>query len=88
MLPAMAALASPQQLQKFRLGWCPQCIGWCNCKRCLSMQVPHPSLATHGGKQHTAFAQHLLRWTAPELRRLHEAKVKEVGGSFPRTHTD
>ena len=74
-------VATPEQMQRFKDGWCPMCIGLCNCKRCCSLKLPGHSLASHGPQQHAAFARHVLAWVAPEVRRLHEAKAAEVGAS-------
>ena len=83
MLPAIAELASEEQLRKFNAGWCPKCIGFCTCKACMTRPVTRPSLALHGPQQQCAFARHTLHWIAPEVQRLHEAKVAEVCSSSP-----
>ena len=32
--------ATPEQMVKFRQGWCPRCLNKCTCKKCLSKPGP------------------------------------------------
>ena len=70
-------VATDEEWQRYREGWCLRCLGFCTCRACMRKPFPR---AAYSPPDHQAdeYARHVLRYVGPLLADQQRHKDKEV----------